>query len=136
MTIQNPVRTSTALSAKTQVARLLPQGNLILLMAFALFAAVLVLSGNAHATAAGDLDSSLNPAATQICKNLDAIAKSAFVSVVALVLFVAGGIMIWLKVRGGMVLAASGLIGFFLVKKLVPIAKSFGIVPEGVDCGA
>ncbi len=135
MNIQHPVRIPRTRSAQAHTA--LCKAHLALpLLAFALLAVVLALSGNAHATAADDLDSSLNPAATQICKNLDAIAKSAFVSVIALVLFVAGGIMIWLKVRGGMVLAASGLIGFFLVKKLVPIAKSFGIVPEGVDCGA
>lgn len=80
------------------------------------------------------LDTQLNPAATQICKNLDAIANSAFVSVIALAMFVGGGAMIWLKIRGGMALAAFGLIGFFIVKKLVPIAKSFGIIPAGINC--
>lgn len=123
--------------AVVRTARFLPRREqLVPLLALSLFA-VLLATGHAHAqTAASDLDSSLNPAATQICKNLDAIAKSAFVSVIALVLFGVGGIMIWLKVRGGIALALSGLVGFFIVKKLVPIAKSFGIVPEGVDCGA
>lgn len=90
-----------------------------------------VLGSMAGATG---LDSQLNPAATQICANLNAIAKSAFVSVIALVMFVGGAAMIWLKIRGGMGLAAFGLIGFFVVKNLVPIAKSFGIVPSGITC--
>ncbi|MBZ9714971.1 hypothetical protein [Deinococcus multiflagellatus] len=86
------------------------------------------------AASAAGLDTQLNPAAAQICANLNAVAKSAFVSVIALCMFAAGGAMIWFKVRGGLGMMAFGLVGFFVVKNLVPIAKSFGIVPAGITC--
>lgn len=104
---------------------------LLVVLAVAL---VCLVGGMAHATAASSIDTSLNPAATQICKNLDSVAKSAFVSVIALVMFVGGLLMVWLKQRGGLALAAFGLVGFFVVKQLVPIAKSMGIVPAGITC--
>lgn len=118
--------TQTTMATRTNFRSLLIA---FLIGSLALF--LLSLMGTAGATG---LDASLNPAATQICKNLDAIANSAFVSVIALAMFVGGGAMVWLKIRGGMGLAAFGLVGFFVVKKLVPIAKSFGILPAGITC--
>ena len=125
----------TSLRQHMQAATLTrPKTNPFFLPLLVTALALIVMTVISSMAGATGLDTQLNPAATQICTNLNAIAKSAFVSVIALVMFVAGCVMVWLKARGGMGMAAFGLIGFFVVKNLVPIAKSFGIVPSGITC--
>lgn len=93
---------------------------------------VMALLGAANAASA--IDTAANTAAAGMCTQLKALTESAFVAIVAVAMFVGGGIMWWLKVRGGFAMMAGGLLGFFLVKQLIPLAKGFGILPSAVTC--
>ena len=75
-----------------------------------------------------DLESSLAPAVTAICDTIRGIQSSTFLSIIALVMFVSGLAMMWLKVRGGMGLAITGFVGYFLIKQSLQIATTLTIV--------
>jgi len=91
--------------------------------------ALLAVCQVAGAQTAINLDTSLAPATTAICNTIKGIQTSAFLAIIAVVMFVAGLGMMWLKVRGGMGLAIGGFVGYFLVKQSLNIAKTVGILP-------
>lgn len=82
--------------------------------------------------AQANLSTSLNPAAVKICSALTEFTQSGFVAMIGAGMFVIGGIMWWMKQRGGFAMMVGGLVGYYVVKQLVPIAKGFGIVPSSV----
>ena len=71
--------------------------------------------------------SGLQNAGNQVCALLNQISTHMLVGVVAFVMFVAGAFMMWMKIRGGMALAITAFVGYFLVRQSVAIARGLGI---------
>jgi len=92
--------------------------------------ALLLVIGAASAASGGAINvddaAGLGKATGVVCATLTSLADSAFVSMIAIVMFVGGLAMIWLKMRGGMALAITAFLGYFIVKQSMGIAKSLG----------
>lgn len=90
--------------------------------------AVLAASSSAGAI---NLDSGMSEATNTVCQTIKGIQNSAFLTLIAMVMFIGGGVMMWLKMRGGMALAITGFVGYFLVKQSLAIAQAFKLLPKG-----
>lgn len=91
--------------------------------------ALLAVAQVAGAQTGINLDASLAPATTTICETIKGVQNSAFLAIVAVVMFVGGLFMMWLKMRGGMALAITGFIGYFLIKQSLNVAAALKITP-------
>lgn len=76
----------------------------------------------------------LDTATTNVCKVLKDLQGSNFVKLIALVMFVAGMVMMWLKIRGGMALSITAFVGYALITQSLAIANAFGLLPKTSGC--
>lgn len=90
-----------------------------------------VISIMALTTSAGAIDTGMKDATTAVCTTIKSIQGSAFLTLIAMLMFIGGGVMIWLKMRGGLALLLTGFIGYFLVKQSLAIANAFKLLPAG-----
>ena len=92
-----------------------------------------VISILALVTSAGatSIDTSMKDATSAVCTTIKSIQGSAFLTLIAMLMFIGGGVMIWLKMRGGLALLLTGFIGYFLIKQSLAIAQAFKLLPTG-----
>ncbi|ASN83294.1 hypothetical protein [Deinococcus ficus] len=91
---------------------------------------VSIMAAFGNAGAIGDVDAGLSKATTAVCDTIKGLQESMFVRMIAMVMFIAGIGMMWLKMRGGMALSLTGFLGYFIIMQSMKIAKSFGLVPD------